>query len=53
MIENLYHIYLKNKCIHHSLSKEQFEETMNQLFDADISYEKVSVSKEISLNSSY
>lgn len=63
MSDKLYHIYIQNNCIYHSLTYEQFNEAwtmLNHLVEVigtynknDISYEEVTVSKEICLNSSY
>jgi hypothetical protein len=64
MGEKVYHIYAKNQCIYHSLSKEKFEETwemlhrMVDLIDVrltkeDFSYEELVMNKEIILNSSH
>ena len=60
-----YHIYLKEKCIYHSLSENEFKNTWNMIQNLleviqtkevskkDISFEKVYVDKEIVLNSSH
>ena len=64
MGEKVYHIYAKDQCIYHSLSKEKFEETwemlhrMVDLIDVrltkeDFSYEELVMNKEIILNSSH
>jgi hypothetical protein len=63
MNEKLYHIYLKENCIYHSLSKEDFEKTLNALYHLievvgnyqkeDLSYEEVELNRELSLASSY
>lgn len=64
MIEKKYHIYIKDKCIYHSLSENEFQETLNTLRNflsivscdvkiEDIDYEEVLTCKEFSLNSSY
>lgn len=61
----VYHIYIKNKCVYHSLSESEFDsiwlmiqkllEVMNtnEITKNDINFEKVSVNKEISINSSH
>jgi hypothetical protein len=61
----VYHIYIKNKCAYHSLSESEFDniwimlQNLLEIMDTkeiskhDISFEKVSVNKEISLNSSH
>ena len=64
MGEKVYHIYAKDQCIYHSLSKEKFEETwemlhrMVDLIDVrltkeDFSYEELVMNKEVILNSSH
>jgi len=64
MIEKLYHIYIKDKCIYHSLNESEFKDTLDTIRNflsivscdiqiEDINYEEVLTSKEISLNSSY
>ena len=63
MTEKIYHIYLKNKCIYHSLSEEDFSLTWRMISEFlsitddskknDLSYEEVIRSKELVLNSSY
>jgi len=63
MTETLYHIYLKDKCIYHSLSKDEFELTWRMISEFlsitddskknDLSYEEVIRSKELALNSSH
>ena len=63
-MEKIYHIYSKNRCIYHSLSKDKFEETWEMLHrmvdildmnvkKEDLSYEELFVSKEVTLNSSH
>lgn len=63
-MEKIYHIYAKDQCIYHSLSKDKFEETwemlhrMVEILDMDISreelsYEELVMSKEIIFNSSH
>lgn len=65
MIENIYHIYVKNQCIYYNLTEEEFHMTwdMIQKFLSvhssnidknDVEYEKVSLDKNtISLQGSY
>ena len=64
MSEKIYHIYAKDQCIYHSLSKEKFEEIwemlhrMVDLIDVrltkeDFSYEELVMNKEVILNSSH
>ena len=63
MIETLYHIYLKNKCIYHSLTRDEFDLTWKMISEFlsitddskknDLSYEEVTRSKELALNSSH
>lgn len=63
-MEKIYHIYAKDRCIMHSVKEEDFEATWNALNNMvgimkteyvsdDLSYEELSVNKEISLNSSH
>lgn len=61
----IYHIYAKDKCLYHSLNEDEFNSTwkmIENLFDLigteemsidNITFEKVSVDKEIILNSSH
>jgi hypothetical protein len=62
--EKIYHIYAKDRCIFHSIKEEDFKVTwraLNQLVGVmhtdysveDLSYEELTVSKEICLNSSH
>ena len=62
--ETIYHIYAKDRCLFHSLKKEEFDstwETLNNMVGLmktdynveDLSYEELTVNKEISLNSSH
>jgi hypothetical protein len=63
MTETFYHIYLKEKCIYHSLTEDEFNSTWKVISDflsivdehkkTQLSYEKVILSKEIILNSSH
>ena len=64
MIQKVYHIYAKDKCLFHSIQEEDFKVTwkiLNQLVGLmhtdysveDLSYEELTVNKEICLNSSY
>jgi hypothetical protein len=61
-MNKVYHIYLKNECIYHSLSKEDFDilwdfaQKLTWLTDIkkeDIQYEELISNKEFSLSSSY
>lgn len=63
-MEKIYHIYAKGECIYHSLSEDRFSETwemlhkMVDLIDVkfskdDLSFEELSVNKEMVLNSSH
>jgi hypothetical protein len=63
-MEKIYHIYLKDRCIMHSLKEEEFHKTWNilkQLLsvldgdhnEKDISYEELLINKEVILNSSH
>ena len=63
MTETLYHIYLKNKCIYHSLNEDEFNLTWKMISEFlsitddskknDLSFEQVTRSKELVLNSSH
>jgi hypothetical protein len=65
MTDKIYHIYVKNNCLYHSLSEEEFQKTWNMIHNflrvvdcseinvGDINYEELVISKEVSLNSSY
>ena len=63
MTEKIYHIYLKDKCIYHSLSKKEFDDIWDMIHNflsvtkavdcCDLSYEEITSNKEISLNSSH
>ena len=64
MIEKIYHIYAKDRCLFHSIKEEEFTvtwKTLNQLVGLmktdysveDLSYEELTTNKEISQNSSY
>lgn len=64
MIEKVYHIYAKDRCIFHSIKEEEFKvtwKTLNQLVGLmhtdysveDLSYEELTINKEICLNSSH
>ena len=63
-MEKVYHIYAKDRCLFHSIKEEEFQTTWNTLNNMvglmktdyttdDLSYEELSTSKEISLNSSH
>ena len=64
MAQKVYHIYAKDKCLFHSIQEDEFKvtwKTLNQLVGLmhtdysveDLSYEELTVNKEICLNSSY
>ena len=63
MTETLYNIYLKDKCIYHSLTEDEFNLTWRMISEFlsvtndskknDLSYEEVIRSKEVLLNSSH
>lgn len=63
MTETLYHIYLKDKCIYHSLPQDEFDLTWKMISEFllitndskknELSYEEVIRSKEVVLNSSH
>jgi hypothetical protein len=63
-MEKVYHIYAKDRCLFHSLKEEEFSTTWDILNNMigimktdylieDLSYEELSVNKEVALNSSY
>jgi hypothetical protein len=64
MPQKIYHIYAKDKCLFHSVKEEDFQitwNTLNQLVGLmhtdycveDLSYEELTISKELCLNSSH
>ena len=62
LMDKIYHIYVKNECIYHSLPQEEFDklwdfvEKLTWLTDLnyeDIQYEEVTLIKDLALNSSY
>lgn len=61
MVSKIYHIYVREKCIYHSLSESEFKEKweeLNRLADLltdnkQLTYEELTVNKEIVLNSSH
>lgn len=63
MTEKLFHIYAKDKCIYHNLPENEFNQIWNMLNNfvsiigelktEDLSYEEVTVNKEVLLNSSH
>jgi hypothetical protein len=63
-MEKIYHIYLKNECVLHSIKEEDFQNTFNNLKNLvnilnveynenDLTYEELIVNKEMILNSSH
>ena len=61
-MNKIYHIYVKNECVYHSLSKEDFDKLwdfvqkltwLTEIDENDIQYEQVITDKELALNSSY
>jgi len=61
-MNKLYHIYVKNECVYHSLSKEDFDKLwdfvqkltwLTDIDENDIQYEEVTYNKELVLNSSH
>jgi hypothetical protein len=63
-MERIYHIYAKNNCLVHSIKEEEFNCIWNTIknlvtildsdySESDLSYEELSINKEILLNSSY
>lgn len=61
MSQTIYHIYARGQCIYHSLKEEEFQTTwiaLNRLSDllsysANLSYEELTVDKELILSSSH
>ena len=64
MTEKVYHIYAKDRCLFHSVKEEEFITTWNTLNNMvglmktdynveDLSYEELTVNKDIILNSSH
>lgn len=63
-MEKIYHIYIKDRCVYHSLSEEDFKDkwdTLKNLVEllttdyskTDISYEELLVNKKVVLESSH
>jgi hypothetical protein len=63
-MEKIYHIYLKNECVLHSIEEEDFQNTFNNLKnlvnilnveynEKDLTYEELTVNKEMISNSSH
>jgi hypothetical protein len=63
-MEKIYHIYLKNECVLHSVKEEDFQNTFNNLKNLvnilnveynenDLTYEELIVNKEMISNSSH
>ena len=63
-MNNIYHIYAKDKCLYHSLNEEEFKIIWNELNqmvgimktdynEDDLSYEELIVNKSMSLESSH
>jgi hypothetical protein len=63
-MEKIYHIYLKNECVLHSIKEEDFQNTLNNLKNLvnilnveynenDLTYEELTVNREMILNSSH
>jgi hypothetical protein len=63
MTEKVYHIYAKDKCIYHSLCREEFEivwdslnkfvEIFSEYHRADLEYEEVTKNANVIRDSSY
>jgi hypothetical protein len=62
--EKIYHIYVKDRCLLHSIREEDFHTTWNTLNNLvglmktdyssdDLSYEELQVNKEVARNSSH
>jgi hypothetical protein len=63
-MEKIYHIYAKDKCLFHSVREDEFETTWNTLKNMvglmrtdysvnDLTYEELTINKEVVLNSSH
>jgi hypothetical protein len=60
-MEKIYHVYAKGHCIYHSLKEEEFKVTWTALsrlaelvaLKSDISYEELTVNKDVCLEASY
>jgi hypothetical protein len=63
-MEKVFHIYLRNQCIIHSVREDQFESTWNGIrgmvglmktdyVEDDLSYEELTMNKEFSKEASY
>ena len=63
-MEKIYHIYAKDKCLFHSIKEDEFETTWNTLKNMvglmktdysvnDLTYEELTINKEVVLNSSH
>ena len=64
MLEKVYHIYAKDKCLYHSLKEEEFYKTWNTLLTMvdltsteyrreDLDYEELIVNKKVISESSH
>jgi hypothetical protein len=64
LMEKIYHIYAKDRCLFHSIKEDEFEITWRTLKNmvgimhtdyevSDLSYEELMVNRKISLDSSY
>ena len=64
MNNKIYHIYVKDRCLAHSVNEEEFTQLWNTLKNMidiiqtgykveDLTFEELSVNKEASLNSSH
>jgi len=64
LMEKIYHIYAKDKCLFHSIKEEEFQTTWNTLKNMvgiiktdysvdDLSYEELMVNRKVSLDSSH
>jgi hypothetical protein len=61
-MNKIYHIYVRNECVYHSLPKEDFDKLwdfvkkltwLTEIDENEIQYEEVMTNKELALNSSY
>jgi hypothetical protein len=53
-MEKIYHIYIQNKCVFHSLNEKEFQNIWKIISSLkESSYEELFTDKEVILNSSY
>ena len=63
-MDTMYHIYLKDRCVHHGLTEEEFRNTWNNMKGMvglmkteytveDLSYEELKYSRQATIDSSH